>query len=194
MEANALPPRRESHNSLIRKRLRSAARGKEEPECLRSGEATFGLQFFSEIIVLRWRARSASESANQCWEDLGNSMGRRSSELRKRVVEDCDVITPSNHRLCDRLGIKLTATMPRSFVSFRYWLQCPSCGRRCFKLYRPDPSSGFACRECHQLTYRSAQRHDARLGRFLKMSDDELESIIENRNDRECDWLYERAK
>jgi hypothetical protein len=62
---------------------------------------------------------------------------------------------------------------------------CPRCGRRCFKLYRPNPSSGFACRDYHQLTYRSTQEHDARLGPFLKMSGDELESIIENGNDRE---------
>ena len=47
------------------------------------------------------------------------------------------------------------------------------------------PVSGFACRECHRLTCRNTQGHDARLGQFLKMSDDELESIIENGNDRE---------
>ena len=68
-------------------------------------------------------------------------MGGRPSELRKRAVEDCDVITASNHLLCDRLGIQLmAATMPGSFMSFRYWLQYPSCGRRCFKLYRPERS------------------------------------------------------
>ena len=114
-------------------------------------------------------------------------MGRRPSELRKRVVEDCFVLTatPRNLALCHRLGIQVTATMPKPFESFRHWFVCPGCGRRRFKLYQPDPSGSFACRECHSLTYRSAQRNDARLAPFLKMSDDELDSIIKNGNDKE---------
>jgi hypothetical protein len=51
------------------------------------------------------------------------------------------------------------------------------------KLYRPDPSSGFACRACHNLTYKSAQSHDARLDRLLKIPDGELQAIIENADD-----------
>ena len=47
-------------------------------------------------------------------------MGRRPSELRKRVVEDCAVITPSNHRLCDRLGIQERA---RAFEEYRRMLE-----------------------------------------------------------------------
>jgi hypothetical protein len=73
--------------------------------------------------------------------------------------------------------------MPKPFDSFRHWFKCPSCGRRTYKLYRPDPSSGFACRGCHNLTYRSAQKHDARLDRLLKIPDGELEAIIEGGND-----------
>jgi hypothetical protein len=51
------------------------------------------------------------------------------------------------------------------------------------ELYRPNPSSRFACRECHSLTYRSAQKHDARLDRLLKTPDGELKEIIESGND-----------
>ena len=73
--------------------------------------------------------------------------------------------------------------MPKPFESFRHWFKCPSCGRRSYKLYRPDPSTGFACRACHNLTYRSAQKHDARLDRLLKMPDAKLRSLIDNSTD-----------
>jgi hypothetical protein len=38
-------------------------------------------------------------------------------------------------------------------------------------------------RGCHNLTYKSAQKHDARLDRLLKVPDGELQSIIENGSD-----------
>lgn len=111
-------------------------------------------------------------------------MGRRPSNSRKGVVEDCEVVSVSNHRLCDRLGVQITTTMRKPF-SFRHWLKCPYCGKRSVKLYRPQYSKRFACRVCHNLTYRSAQKHDARLDRLLKMPDDTLRSIIEGGNDTE---------
>ena len=40
-----------------------------------------------------------------------------------------------------------------------------------FKLYRPPGSKLFACRECHDLTYRCVQEHDARLDRLVKAPD-----------------------
>ena len=73
--------------------------------------------------------------------------------------------------------------MPKPFESFRHWFKCPSCGRRSYKLYRPNSSSGFACRACHDLTYKSVQKHDARLDRLFKMPDAQLRSLIDNRND-----------
>ena len=68
-------------------------------------------------------------------------MGRRPRKFKKRVVEDCFVLTatPENLAVCHRLGIKVTATMPNPFESFRHWFVCPRCGRRCSKVYRPDP-------------------------------------------------------
>ena len=104
---------------------------------------------------------------------------------RKGLVEDCVVIraTSENLRVCRYVGIDTCATMPKPFESFRHWFKCPSCGRRSYKLYRPNPSSGFACRACHNLTYRSAQKHDARLDRLLKIPDGELQAIIEGGND-----------
>jgi hypothetical protein len=83
--------------------------------------------------------------------------------------------------------------MPKPFESFRHWFKCPSCGRRSYKLYRPNPSSGFACRACHKLTYRSAQKHDARLDWLLKTPDGELEVIFEGGSDT-CKRLGLRAR
>jgi hypothetical protein len=40
----------------------------------------------------------------------------------------------------------------------RWFFRCPSCGRRCGKLYHPCSrrrGTGFRCRTCHDLTYRS---------------------------------------
>jgi hypothetical protein len=40
----------------------------------------------------------------------------------------------------------------------------------------------FACRQCHQLTYRSAQCHDARLDRLLKASEEVRQQMIASPN------------
>ena len=50
----------------------------------------------------------------------------------------------------------------------RLCLLCPACGRRAFKLYRPQWLQAFACRTCHNLSYTSVQKHDARLDRLLR--------------------------
>jgi hypothetical protein len=39
----------------------------------------------------------------------------------------------------------------------RVWFLCPSCSRRCSKLYLPPRESSFLCRLCHCLSYESAQ-------------------------------------
>lgn len=39
----------------------------------------------------------------------------------------------------------------------RWWWTCPNCGRRCGVLYLPPGAVKFACRSCHNLTYRSCQ-------------------------------------
>lgn len=51
---------------------------------------------------------------------------------------------------------KLTRT-PCNYGGWRYWLLCPTCGRRCGKLYKPYYGWRYACRGCHDLTYTSAQ-------------------------------------
>ena len=54
---------------------------------------------------------------------------------------------------------------PCTFGGKRWWYICPlvvndrPCHRRCRILYLPSGSKYFGCRECHQLTYESRQRH-----------------------------------
>lgn len=57
----------------------------------------------------------------------------------------------------------------------RYYFRCPgldqaACGKRLGKLYLPPSENHFACRTCHDLTYRSCKEHSKRLDRFLRMS------------------------
>ena len=60
----------------------------------------------------------------------------------------------------------------------RYLARCPlrvgdrACGRLVAKLYRPPGESGFGCRLCHRLTYRSRQGHDKRVTALLEEDTD----------------------
>ena len=53
-----------------------------------------------------------------------------------------------------------------------------------FKLYRPPGSNIFACRRCHNLTYRCVQEHDKRLD-LVNAPDWVLMELMEN---AECPW------
>jgi hypothetical protein len=61
-----------------------------------------------------------------------------------------------------RYPVGLDTTEPH-FGGERWWFRCPlvrdgePCRRRCFKLYLPPRADYFGCRECYNLTYRSAQ-------------------------------------
>ena len=65
-------------------------------------------------------------------------------------------------------------TTPVHFGGVRWWGRCPllnngqPCGRRVLKLYLPPGLRYLGCRACHRLTYRSVQKHDARVDRLLK--------------------------
>lgn len=54
-------------------------------------------------------------------------------------------------------------TTPCNFGGERWWFRCPlvrsgvPCKRRCFKLYCPPGGDYYGCRECYDLSYRSAQ-------------------------------------
>jgi hypothetical protein len=104
-------------------------------------------------------------------------MGRPESVFRKVFVEECQIVTASTTVDYRALGIKVGSTRNRRGRN-RTWLFCPSCGRQTFKLYRPPQGQFFACRPCHDLTYTSVQKHDARLDRLLKVPDRILMELI----------------
>ena len=62
---------------------------------------------------------------------------------------------------------------PLPFGGGRWWVICPlvkegqACGRRVGKLYLPPGGRYFGCRHCYDLTYRSCQESDRRVGRLL---------------------------
>ena len=60
------------------------------------------------------------------------------------------------------IPVRLEMT-PTQFGGRRWWFTCPlivgrvACRRRVGKLYLPPGGRYFGCRNCHNLTYRSAQ-------------------------------------
>jgi hypothetical protein len=67
----------------------------------------------------------------------------------------------------ERLNMTVSTTTTRPFYGgARRWFVCPGagCGRRCAKLYSPNPGrSPFACRRCWRLVYESQYLKDERL-------------------------------
>jgi hypothetical protein len=51
--------------------------------------------------------------------------------------------------------------------AFRNWFACPKCHRRVLKLYMPPRENFYACRICHNLTYRSQKRRNGFQERWL---------------------------
>jgi len=107
-------------------------------------------------------------------------MGRWPSPTHKTLVEECEVITVSAalaHPATDRIAFCFSRG---GRGGFRRWFCCPVCGRRMFKLYRPPGSNVFACRQCHDLTYRCVQEHDKRLDWLVKAPDWLLIDLMEH--------------
>jgi hypothetical protein len=63
--------------------------------------------------------------------------------------------------------IALSNTTQSDNDAIQQWFLC-ACGRRVAKLYLPPAKVDFRCRHCHNLTYRSAQTHDARFSRLVQ--------------------------
>jgi|SRR5579864_9087506 hypothetical protein len=95
-------------------------------------------------------------------------MGRPAKSIPRIVVEACEIIKSADTSKCIGLGFQF-ATTPTCGRGRR--LLCPRCGRRAFKLYRPIHLPVFAYRACHNLSYTSVQKHDARLDRLLTLPD-----------------------
>jgi hypothetical protein len=82
--------------------------------------------------------------------------------------------------------IEITAIpSPLGHGRWRYYFNCPGvggveCGRRVGKLYLPLGESRFACRACHDLTYRSSKEHDKRMDMFRRLSPEDLARALKN--------------
>jgi hypothetical protein len=57
--------------------------------------------------------------------------------------------------------------IPGHFGGWRFYYLCPKCDRKVIKLYLALPIKGYACRECHNLTYRSQKKRNGFQERFL---------------------------
>jgi hypothetical protein len=114
--------------------------------------------------------------------EIGNhGEGQSAIELRyvNRFVGD--------QRRLITLSVCLTHTSCR-LGGVRRWFLCPSfrsgspCGRRVGKLYLPPGGWNFACRDCWNLTYVSAQTHDKRVNWLAKMPLEYLVSALSSQN------------
>ena len=65
------------------------------------------------------------------------------------------------------------------------WQTESRCGRPCRLLYLPPGTHRFACRDCHNLTYRSSQEHNPNVERLLR----DPEKLIE-----EAEEVVKRAR
>jgi hypothetical protein len=107
---------------------------------------------------------------------------------KRRIVEDCEVVTERSPDRCLVAVYAAQGTSPLfcytrcNYGGERRWLLCPRCFKRVAKLYRPPDEVLFACRLCHELTYRSTQCHDAKLDRLLKAPAEVLEQMIASPN------------
>jgi len=92
---------------------------------------------------------------------------------------------PASLRLPGDYLIPITTTRP-PIGGVRYWFRCPvehdrkPCGRRVKKLYLP-PEQVFGCRECHDLTYRSIQKHDNRVAKLAR-DPEALDAALKSEN------------
>lgn len=70
------------------------------------------------------------------------------------------------------------------FGGLRRWFRCSlirdgyPCKRRVRVLYSTPREKLFGCRQCHNLTYRSAQTHDKRIDWLLKLPSEEFNTAL----------------
>jgi hypothetical protein len=67
----------------------------------------------------------------------------------------------------------------RQRIGIRYFFRCHLfCISRVRKLHRPTTQTVFGCRDCHKLTYRSAQQHDKGL-EFIRRNPNSLLAAVQ---------------
>jgi hypothetical protein len=70
------------------------------------------------------------------------------------------IAVDNENRLVEECLMRIATTRPY-LGGIRFWFVC-TCGRRVGRIYLPRGEQLFACRICHNLTYKSAQQHDQR--------------------------------
>jgi hypothetical protein len=79
-----------------------------------------------------------------------------------------------------------------NFGGTRYWFICPlekngiPCGRRVGKLYMPPREMYLGCRHCYDLTYKSCQEHDGRLGAIMRLPPQQLIGMLESKDPKQA--------
>ena len=129
------------------------------------------------VIGQTERKKSASPKEKMSNTHWRTSMGRPANGTPRTVVEDCEILKVTSTSTCVGLGFHFD-TVPTRGRGRRLCLFCPLCQRRAFKLYRPSHLPTFACRSCHNLSYTSVQKHDARLDQLLKAPDSTLMRLM----------------
>ena len=119
-------------------------------------------------------------------------MGRPAKLIPRTIVEECEVVEVSDTSACAMLRIPF-GYLPTRGGGRRFCILCPRCGRRAFKLYRPPHSPLFACRVCHDLSYTSVQKHDARIDQLLRVPDREIVRLLEQNKNMTWKLLALRA-
>ena len=98
-----------------------------------------------------------------------------------RVVTDArDAIG----RRCGHNGQAIPIVQTQLYFGPRRYLLCPGvrdnipCGKRTRILYLPPNAHQLRCRTCHNLIYRSAKKHDARIDKLLRLPPEEFREVL----------------
>jgi hypothetical protein len=98
--------------------------------------------------------------------------------------------TPSSPAWIQQQIVQITTTKC-NLGGVRRWFRCSlirdgyPCKRRVRCVYATPREKLFGCRQCHNLTYRSAQRHDKRVDWLLKLPATEFNHILETGTNRQ---------
>ena len=102
------------------------------------------------------------------WRDLYSGEVLGYAGIRRTLPIEGDALLvgfelPNKKDIIQR--IELTSTLPH-FGGERWWFKC-DCGHRGYRLYLPPGTERFACTDCHDLVYQSAQQHNPRVDLYL---------------------------
>jgi hypothetical protein len=112
----------------------------------------------------------------------------RSTEPGKLNLHFKSIVMPERTiSLSQDIELFTTTIVPSG--GLRWWVRCPRCDEKKENLYFPmQGGKGFFCRECSDLTHRSAQLHDKRFDGMKKNPErvaEILREAMENLDDPE---------